>query len=151
MAVVDAAMREMYVTGRMHNRARMLVASYLTKHLMSHWKIGLDWFEDCLVDWDPASNAMGWQWSAGSGPGCDALFPGLQPRDAGREVRQGTGATAANGWRNCQRPARDRAQLFRGDPAQLGHGCPMTATRAPVVDAATGRKRALEAYENRGF
>jgi deoxyribodipyrimidine photo-lyase len=45
--IVDAAMREMYVTGRMHNRARMLVASYLTKHLMSHWKIGLNWFEDC--------------------------------------------------------------------------------------------------------
>ncbi|MEM9755007.1 MAG: deoxyribodipyrimidine photo-lyase, partial [Pseudomonadota bacterium] len=63
--VVDAAMREMYVTGRMHNRARMLVASYLTKHLMIHWKVGHDWFADCLVDFDPASNAMGWQWTAG--------------------------------------------------------------------------------------
>ncbi|MGR3491271.1 MAG: cryptochrome/photolyase family protein, partial [Shimia sp.] len=63
---VDAALREMYVTGTMHNRGRMIVASYLTKHLMCHWKIGLKWFEDHLVDWDPASNAMGWQWSAGS-------------------------------------------------------------------------------------
>jgi hypothetical protein len=79
MPVVDAAMREMYVTGRMHNRARMLVASYLTKHLMTHWKIGLDWFEDCLVDWDPASNAMGWQWSAGSGPDATPYFRVFNP------------------------------------------------------------------------
>jgi deoxyribodipyrimidine photo-lyase len=79
---VDAAMREMYVTGRMHNRGRMIVASYLTKHLMTHWQIGMDWFADCLIDWDPASNAMGWQWSAGSGPDADALFPGVQPGHA---------------------------------------------------------------------
>jgi deoxyribodipyrimidine photo-lyase len=63
----------------MHNRARMLVASYLTKHLMSHWKIGMDWFEDCLVDWDPASNAMGWQWSAGSGPDATPYFRVFNP------------------------------------------------------------------------
>ena len=64
---VDAAMREMYVTGHMHNRARMIVASYLTKHLMTHWRVGLKWFEHCLIDWDPASNAMGWQWRPGRG------------------------------------------------------------------------------------
>ena len=79
MAVVDAAMREMYVTGRMHNRARMLVASYLTKHLLTHWKIGMDWFAQCLVDWDPASNAMGWQWSAGSGPDATPYFRVFNP------------------------------------------------------------------------
>ena len=71
---VDAAMRELYVTGRMHNRGRMIVASFLTKHLMTHWKIGLKWFENCLIDWDPASNAMGWQWSAGSGPDATPYF-----------------------------------------------------------------------------
>ena len=65
---IDAAMRELYVTGTMHNRGRMIVASYLTKHLMTHWRLGQAWFEDCLIDWDPASNAMGWQWAAGSGP-----------------------------------------------------------------------------------
>ncbi len=47
---VDAAMRELYVTGRMHNRARMITASYLTKHLMTHWQVGMDWFEECLID-----------------------------------------------------------------------------------------------------
>ena len=76
---VDAAMREMYVTGTMHNRGRMIVASYLTKHLMTHWKIGLDWFADHLIDWDPASNAMGWQWSAGSGPDATPYFRVFNP------------------------------------------------------------------------
>ena len=76
---VDAAMREMYVTGRMHNRGRMIVASYLTKHLMTHWKIGHDWFTDCLTDWDPASNALGWQWAAGCGPDATPYFRIFNP------------------------------------------------------------------------
>ena len=77
---VDAAMREIYVTGKMHNRARMIVASFLTKHLMVHWKVGMDWFADCLVDWDPASNAMGWQWTAGSGPDAAPFSAFTTPR-----------------------------------------------------------------------
>ncbi|KAG1649427.1 Deoxyribodipyrimidine photo-lyase [Nymphon striatum] len=77
--LVDAALREMYVTGYMHNRGRMIVASYLTKHLMTHWKVGQAWFEDCLIDWDPASNAMGWQWSAGCGPDATPYFRVFNP------------------------------------------------------------------------
>ncbi|MEM9012050.1 MAG: deoxyribodipyrimidine photo-lyase [Pseudomonadota bacterium] len=77
--MVDAGMRELYITGRMHNRTRMIVASYLTKHLMTHWRIGLDWFADCLIDWDPASNAMGWQWTAGSGPDAAPYFRVFNP------------------------------------------------------------------------
>lgn len=76
---VDAAMREMYVTGKMHNRARMIVGSYLTKHLLTHWKIGRDWFADCLTDWDVASNAMGWQWIAGCGPDAAPYFRVFNP------------------------------------------------------------------------
>ncbi|OWY05108.1 deoxyribodipyrimidine photolyase [Thioclava sp. F1Mire-8] len=76
---VDAAMREMYVTGTMHNRARMIVASYLSKHLMTDWRVGLRWFEDCLIDWDPASNAMGWQWVAGPGPDATPYFRVFNP------------------------------------------------------------------------
>src|SRR5690606_22111418 len=72
--LVDAGMRELYVTGTMHNRVRMVSASYLTKHLLTHWKVGADWFADCLVDWDPASNALGWQWTAGSGPDAAPYF-----------------------------------------------------------------------------
>ncbi len=77
--MVDAAMREMYVTGTMHNRGRMIVASYLTKHMMTNWKVGRDWFEECLIDWDPASNAMGWQWVAGSGPDAAPYFRVFNP------------------------------------------------------------------------
>ena len=51
--LIDAAMRELYITGKMHNRARMLVASYLTKHLMIDWRVGKAWFEETLIDWDP--------------------------------------------------------------------------------------------------
>jgi len=62
IAGVDAAMRELYATGYMHNRMRMLTASVLTKHLMIDWRVGEAWFRECLTDWDPAANAMGWQW-----------------------------------------------------------------------------------------
>ena len=77
--IVDAGMREMYITGRMHNRVRMIAASYLTKHLLMDWRLGLKWFEECLIDWDPASNAMGWQWVAGSGPDASPFFRVFNP------------------------------------------------------------------------
>lgn len=76
---VDAGLREMRVTGRMHNRVRMIVASYLTKHLMMDWRQGLRHFEDSLTDWDPASNAMNWQWVAGSGPDASPFFRIFNP------------------------------------------------------------------------
>jgi deoxyribodipyrimidine photo-lyase len=78
--LIDAAMRELYITGKMHNRARMLVASYLTKHLLIDWRIGKEWFEETLIDWDPASNAMGWQWVAGSGPDAAPYFRIFNPQ-----------------------------------------------------------------------
>jgi deoxyribodipyrimidine photo-lyase len=77
--VVDAAMRQMLVTGTMHNRARMIVASYLTKHLLTDWRVGQAWFAQCLTDWDPAANAMGWQWVAGSGPDAAPYFRVFNP------------------------------------------------------------------------
>jgi deoxyribodipyrimidine photo-lyase len=76
---VDAAMREMYVTGTMHNRARMIAGSYLTKHLLTDWRVGQRWFAECLTDWDPAANAMGWQWIAGSGPDASLYFRVFNP------------------------------------------------------------------------
>jgi deoxyribodipyrimidine photo-lyase len=65
--IIDAGMRELWATGWMHNRVRMLVASLLTKNLRQHWLLGEKWFWDTLVDADLANNAMGWQWVAGSG------------------------------------------------------------------------------------
>ena len=69
----------MRVTGRMHNRVRMVVASWLTKHLLTDWRIGLAHFEDSLTDWDPAANAMNWQWVAGCGPDAAPFFRIFNP------------------------------------------------------------------------
>lgn len=79
IALVDAGVREMRVTGRMHNRVRMVVASWLTKHLLTDWRVGLRHFEDSLTDWDPAANAMNWQWVAGCGPDAAPFFRIFNP------------------------------------------------------------------------
>ncbi|MEO0990075.1 MAG: FAD-binding domain-containing protein, partial [Pseudomonadota bacterium] len=147
---VDAAMREMYVTGTMHNRGRMIVASYLTKHLLTHWKVGLDWFEDCLVDWDPASNAMGWQWSAGSGPDATPYFRVFNPvtqLDKFDKNRGYADRWIAEGRRN---PSDTALAYFEAVPSRWGLR-PSDPYPAPIVSPEDGRRQALEAYEKRGF
>ncbi|WP_223422045.1 cryptochrome/photolyase family protein [Tateyamaria pelophila] len=147
---VDAAMRELYVTGRMHNRGRMIVASYLTKHLLSHWKIGQAWFEECLIDWDPASNAMGWQWSAGSGPDATPYFRVFNPvtqLDKFDKNRDYASRWIAEGRRNKHQ---DALKFFDAIPRHLALS-PDDPYPDPVVAADIGRKRALSAYENREF
>ena len=79
IALVDAGLREMRVTGRMHNRVRMVAASWLTKHLLADWRLGLAHFADSLTDWDPAANAMNWQWVAGCGPDAAPFFRIFNP------------------------------------------------------------------------
>ena len=117
---VDAAMRELYVTGRMHNRGRMIVASYLTKHLLTHWKIGLQWFEDCLIDWDPAANAMGWQWAAGSGPDAAPYFRVFNPVTQ-LEKFDPKGHYPANGLPKAAAPRPKRHSPFTTRSRSLGH------------------------------
>lgn len=146
--VVDAAMREMYVTGRMHNRARMLVGSYLTKHMLTDWRVGLDWFAECLVDWDPAANAMGWQWVAGSGPDAAPYFRIFNPEtqadkfDPKRLYRKTWVAELSD------TPPETALQLFDACPRSWDIDATMDYP-APLVDLALGRKRALDAYQNR--
>ena len=143
-------MRELYVTGRMHNRARMLVASYLTKHLMTHWRIGQQWFEDCLIDWDPASNAMGWQWSAGSGPDATPYFRVFNPEtqlDKFDKDRSYTSRWIAEGRAN---PHKDALAFFDAMPRHWALS-PEDDYPAPIVTPAEGRQKALSAYENRNF
>jgi deoxyribodipyrimidine photo-lyase len=147
---VDAAMREMYVTGHMHNRARMIVASYLTKHLMTHWKVGLRWFEDCLADWDPASNAMGWQWAAGSGPDAAPYFRVFNPVTQ-LEKFDPKGLYARAWIAEGQRQAPDTALAYFAAVPRAWGLRPDEPYPRPVVDAAEGRARALAAYEARGF
>ncbi|MFP7572086.1 cryptochrome/photolyase family protein [Marivita sp. S2033] len=147
---VDAAMREMYVTGRMHNRGRMIVASYLTKHLLCHWQIGLDWFEDCLIDWDPASNAMGWQWSAGSGPDATPYFRVFNPvtqLDKFDKDRDYVSRWIAEGY---DTPHEDALAYFKAIPRSWSM-TPESDYPDPIVAPDEGRKRALEAYQDRDF
>lgn len=145
---VDAAMREMYVTGTMHNRARMIAASYLTKHLMTDWRVGLDWFADCLTDWDPAANAMGWQWVAGSGPDAAPYFRIFNP--AGQaEKFDSSGAYRHRFIAEGQRhPHRDALAYFQAVP-QSWQIAPDRPYPKPVVALAEGRARALAAYAAR--
>lgn len=77
--IIDAGMRELWETGWMHNRVRMIVASFLTKDLFVHWRKGEDWFWDTLVDADLASNAASWQWVAGSGADAAPYFRIFNP------------------------------------------------------------------------
>jgi len=84
--LVDAGMRELWATGWMHNRARMLVASFLVKDLMIHWLEGARWFWDTLVDADLANNTMGWQWSAGCGADAVPYFRIFNPVLQGTKV-----------------------------------------------------------------
>ena len=77
--LVDAGMRELWATGWMHNRIRMIVASFLTKHLLVDWRQGADWFLDTLVDADLANNSAGWQWVAGSGADAAPWFRIFNP------------------------------------------------------------------------
>lgn len=147
---VDAAMREMYVTGRMHNRGRMIVASYLTKHLLSHWKIGLKWFEYCLIDWDPASNAMGWQWSAGSGPDATPYFRVFNPvtqREKFDPNRSYVDRWIAEGRAH---PHTDALKYFDAIPKSWSNS-PADPYPDPIVRADIGRQRALDAYAARTF
>tara|TARA_X000001036_G_scaffold310500_1_gene289234 strand:+ start:801 stop:2168 length:1368 start_codon:yes stop_codon:yes gene_type:complete len=77
--IIDAAMKELWSTGFMHNRMRMVVASFLVKNLLVDWRIGEEWFWDCLVDADYASNIAGWQWAAGTGADAAPYFRIFNP------------------------------------------------------------------------
>ncbi|WP_288940299.1 deoxyribodipyrimidine photo-lyase [uncultured Roseovarius sp.] len=147
---VDAAMREMYVTGRMHNRARMIVASYLTKHLLCHWRIGQAWFEDCLTDWDPASNAMGWQWCAGSGPDATPYFRVFNPET--QAAKFDPEGVYRRRWiaEAYRQPSETALSYFDAIPRSWGLSA-RDDYPDPVVGVKEGRARALDAYERRGF
>ncbi|MBB37130.1 MAG: deoxyribodipyrimidine photolyase [Hirschia sp.] len=146
--IVDAGMRQLWATGWMHNRVRMVVASFLTKHLLIHWKAGEDWFWDTLVDADHANNAASWQWVAGSGADAAPFFRIFNPITQGEKfdpdgdyVRRWIPEIAEldNKWLhspwNAPQSALDRAGIV------LGQTYPK-----PIVDHSGARERALEAY-----
>ncbi|WP_367718700.1 deoxyribodipyrimidine photo-lyase [Nitratireductor sp. GISD-1A_MAKvit] len=148
--VVDAAMRELWQTGWMHNRARMVVASFLIKHLGIHWREGEEWFWETLVDADPAANAANWQWVAGSGADAAPFFrifnPVLQGEKfdpKGRYVRQYVPEISTLDDKNLHTPWRAPKEAMETAGIELGKTYPR-----PMVDHKTARERALDAYRS---
>ena len=147
--IVDAGMRELWQTGFMHNRVRMIVASFLTKHLLVHWLEGERWFWDCLLDADIASNACSWQWVAGSGADAAPYFRIFNPIAQGQKfdpegiyVRQWCPELA-------ELPKKFIHSPWEAPPLTLASaGVELDATYPrPIVDHKIARQGALDAYE----
>ncbi len=146
--IVDAGMRELWHTGIMHNRVRMVVASFLVKHLLIDWRDGETWFWDTLVDADPASNPASWQWVAGSGADAAPYFRVFNPILQGEKFDP-DGAYVAK-WvpELAQLPAKLIHQPWEATPVELA-AAEVTLGKTyphPIVDHKAGRERALAAY-----
>jgi deoxyribodipyrimidine photo-lyase len=134
--LVDAGMRELWHSGYMHNRVRMVVASWLCKHLGQHWLAGARWFWDTLIDADLANNTLGWQWSAGCGADAAPYFRIFNP------VSQSLKFDAAGNYLRRwlpERAALDDKAIH--DPAVRVPGYPPA-----MLDLAQGRQQALARY-----
>lgn len=139
--IVDAGMRQLWVTGWMHNRVRMLVASFLTKNMRMHWLHGARWFWDTLVDADLANNTQGWQWTAGTGADAAPYFRIFNPVTQGQ--RFDPDGTYVRRW-VPELQALPNAMIHAPwlDPDALRRcGYP-----EPMVDLAQSRDAALVAY-----
>jgi deoxyribodipyrimidine photo-lyase len=146
--IVDAGMRELWTTGWMHNRVRMIVASFLVKDLLIPWQDGERWFWDTLVDADLANNAAGWQWVAGSGADAAPYFRIFNPIMQGEKfdpdgayVRQWLPELAELPPDVAQRPFEADSATLQRAGVRLGETYPK-----PIVDHAAARKAALSAY-----
>ena len=147
--LVDAAMRELWITGWMHNRARLVSASFLIKHLLIDWRKGERWFWDTLVDADLANNSANWQWVAGCGADAAPYFrifnPALQGEKFdpdGAYVRRYVPELAGLDVRYIHRPWAAPEDVLRAAGVVLGVTYPH-----PIVDHAEARERALAAFE----
>jgi deoxyribodipyrimidine photo-lyase len=150
--LVDAGMRELWTTGWMHNRVRMVVASLLTKNLRQNWADGARWFWDTLVDADLANNTLGWQWTAGCGADAAPFFrifnPALQaercdPRRVYLRRWLPELANLPDTW--IHRPWEAPVAVLEQAGVVLGETYPM-----PIVDLAESRREALAAYKKVG-
>jgi deoxyribodipyrimidine photo-lyase len=132
--VVDAAMRQLTRSGWMHNRARMITASFLTKHLGVDWRVGEQYFMKHLVDGDPASNNGGWQWAASTGTDAQPWFRIFNPTL--QAVRHDPDGAYVRRW----------LPELAGLAGVAIHAPPPGAYITPIVDHREARARALAAY-----
>ena len=146
--MVDAGMRELWQTGYMHNRVRMIVGSFLVKNLLIHWHHGAEWFWDCLVDADLANNSASWQWVAGSGTDASPFFRIFNPvtqserfDPKGEYIRKFVPELANMPAAYLFHPWKAPDSILQKAGIVLGKDYPH-----PCVDLQLSRQKALDAY-----
>jgi len=146
--IVDAGMRELWTTGWMHNRVRMIVASFLVKDLLLSWTQGARWFWDTLVDADLAQNTLGWQWTAGCGADAAPYFRVFNPISQGEKfdpqgdyVRRWCPELAKLPGKWLHKPWQAPSETLAYAGVELGRDYP-----EPIVSHAIAREVALEAF-----
>ena len=147
--IVDAGMRELWATGWMHNRVRMIVGSFLVKHLLLDWKEGERWFWDTLVDADLANNTLGWQWIAGCGADAAPYFRIFNPimqseKFAGNAeyIRKWVPELKTLPTAHLHAPWKTNPNILKESGIHLGRTYPN-----PMVDHIIARENALDAYQ----
>jgi deoxyribodipyrimidine photo-lyase len=146
--LVDAGMRELWHTGWMHNRVRMVVASLLTKNLRYHWLEGARWFWDTLVDADLANNTQGWQWTAGSGADAAPYFRIFNPMSQGERFDPEGEYVRRHVPELGKVPASHIHAPWTLRPIEQQHlGIANTVYARPLIDLAATRQAALDAYQ----
>ena len=146
--IVDAGMRELWETGYMHNRVRMIVASFLVKNLLVHWHLGAEWFWDCLLDADLANNSASWQWVAGCGADAAPYFRIFNPVTQGQKfdpegeyTRRYVPELARLPGNYLFNPWEAPLSVLRDAGVSLGNSYPH-----PIVDLKSSRGSALAAF-----
>ena len=142
--IVDAGMRELYTTGWMHNRVRMIVGSFLVKHLLINWKEGEKYFKNCLLDYSPASNVSGWQWVAGCGADAAPYFRIFNPILQGEKFdKEGE---YVKKWvpelKSLPKKFIHKPWEFSNERFKIGRDYPN-----PIVKHEDARKKALDAFK----
>lgn len=148
--IIDAGMRELWNTGYMHNRVRMIVGSFLVKNLMIHWREGFSWFWDCLVDADLANNAASWQWIAGCGVDAAPYFRIFNPvtqsqkfDKKGNYIKKWVPELNNLPEKYLHAPYDAPENILKEADINLGENYP-----APIVELKQSREQALSAFKS---
>ena len=147
--IVDAGMRELWKTGYLHNRVRMIVGSFLVKNLLLHWHHGQQWFWDTLLDADLANNSASWQWVSGSGADAAPYFRIFNPITQGEKfdpngdyIKQYIPELRNLNGKFLYAPWEAPENILKSAGIELGKNYPY-----PVVDLKISREKALAAFE----
>ena len=148
--IIDAGMRELWHTGYMHNRVRMIVASFLVKNLCIPWQLGAKWFWECLLDADLANNSASWQWVAGSGADASPYFRIFNPVIQSHKFDPEGDYIRSYVPELCSCPSKLIHDPGSASPAEIEkHGITIGKDYPlPIVDLKESREAARTAYKN---